>query len=206
MKQVVVTGIGTDIGKTFVSAVLVAGLNARYWKPIQAGLEPITDADQIRNWLQLSDDRIIPSVYELTRAESPHNAAKADGIAIVPESLRLPEIQGNLVIEGAGGVMVPLSENLLFIDMLLVWKLPVVLVIDGYLGCINHTLLTWEVLKTRGITIEGLIFNRITNYSATDYISKHTGEKVLGYIEHYNNRGMDQFQQFHDCFNFHIHF
>lgn len=206
MKQVVVTGIGTDIGKTFVSAILVAGLNAYYWKPIQAGIGQMTDTEQIRNWLQLSGDRVVPSVYELTKPESPHSAAKADGIKIMPDALRLPEIHNNLVIEGAGGIMVPLGEKLLFIDILSLWKLPVILVIDGYLGNINHTLLTWEALKTRNIKIEGLIFNRMSNFSATDYISNYTGEKVLGCLEHFNIQEMNQFRQFQNCFNYHIHF
>ena len=201
MKQLVVTGIGTEVGKTYVSAVLVAGLGAKYWKPIQSGLDYATDAARIRKWLDLPDERFIPSVYELSRPESPHSAAAADGVVINSKALALPNISGNLIIEGAGGVMVPLSEHLWYIDILEMWRLPIVLVIDGYLGCINHSLLTWEALMKRGIKVEGIIFNRVQSDSAAEYILKSTGAKVLGYLP-YNK--MFQNEEFKACFDEHI--
>jgi dethiobiotin synthetase len=173
-----ITGIGTGVGKTFASAILTAGLNACYWKPIQAGTAPHTDFDWVRQVLELSSERIVPPKYLLQLPESPHSAAAYEGINI--EFMDLPQINENLIIEGAGGILVPLNNNTLYIDQVQRWNIPVIIVSDGYLGTINHTLLTIEALYHRNIPIHGILFNRVQNISAKDFILYYSGIKDLG--------------------------
>jgi dethiobiotin synthetase len=173
-----ITGIGTSVGKTFASAVLTAGLNACYWKPIQAGTEPNTDFGWINQVLELSPERIIPPQYLLHSPESPHSAAASEGINI--KLMDLPQINQNLIIEGAGGILVPLNDSTLYIDQVQRWNVPVIIVSDGYLGTINHTLLTIEALQHRKIPIHGILFNRVQNMSAKNFILQYSGLKDIG--------------------------
>ncbi len=181
-KQFVITGIGTDIGKTVVSAILSEHLNATYWKPIQAGDLENSDTIKVRSWC--SDKvSVFPELFRLNSAMSPHAAAKIDGIDIQLNLFQLPDISGNLIIEGAGGIMVPLNQKGdLFIDLIEQWKLPVILVSRHYLGSINHTLLSVETLKNRKIEIEGIIFVGDEHTATEQILLQKTGLTMLARI------------------------
>ncbi len=157
--KLVVCGTDTDIGKTIISALLVQGLEALYWKPIQSGLSEGSDRERICTLLNLSKDKCIPEVYNFKAPVSPHWAAEKEGKNIDPEKLKLPKSTQSIVIETAGGLMVPITRNCLQIEILEEWKLPVILVARSGLGTINHTLLSLEALRMRRINILGVIFN-----------------------------------------------
>lgn len=152
-RSVVVTGTDTGIGKTVFAAGLAAVVDATYWKPVQAGLDPVSDTD-IATRLGA---RVIPEAYSLTTPASPHLAARIDGVTIDPARLALPDIDGRLVVEGAGGVLVPLSETVLYADMFAMWHAPVILCARTGLGTINHSLLSIEALRTRGVPLLGIV-------------------------------------------------
>jgi dethiobiotin synthetase len=158
VKTIVVTGTDTGIGKTVFAAALAGALNAGYWKPIQAGLDEDTDSQWVRTLSGLSNDRIHPEAYRLNTPCSPHRAAELDGVAIDPARLSPPVNDGVLVIEGAGGVMVPITRKLLFADQLANWAFPTILVARTALGTINHSLLSIEALRTRNVAILGIAF------------------------------------------------
>jgi dethiobiotin synthetase len=157
--RLVVCGTDTDVGKTVVSALLVEGLGARYWKPVQSGIEGGGDRDRLQALLALPPQRIVPEAYRLAAPVSPHWAAEREGVAIDPERLALPPGDGPLVVETAGGVLVPLRRDWLQIEQLQRWNLPVVLVARSGLGTLNHTLLTLEALRRRQLTVLGLVLN-----------------------------------------------
>ncbi|WMT76418.1 dethiobiotin synthase [Bradyrhizobium sp. Ash2021] len=158
-QRIVVAGTDTEIGKTIFSAGLADLLGANYWKPIQAGLEGETDSRLVARLGRLSDDRIVPERYRLETPASPHLAAEIDGVRIDAESLDVPDTGVRpLVIEGAGGLMVPLNRDTLYIDVLARWRLPVVLCARTVLGTINHSLLSVEALRNRKIEILGIAF------------------------------------------------
>tara|TARA_B100000700_G_C14612433_1_gene654208 strand:- start:41 stop:682 length:642 start_codon:yes stop_codon:yes gene_type:complete len=163
MKQInrglIVCGTDTDVGKTIVSSLLVQGLNAIYWKPIQSGIENGTDTNRVCELLDLSQDRWIPEVYKFQSAVSPHWAAEIDNQRINPSLLHLPRVSNPLIIETAGGLMVPLNREFLQIDQLQSWGLDILLVARSGLGTLNHTLLSIEALRKRNINIFGLILN-----------------------------------------------
>jgi dethiobiotin synthetase len=154
----VVTGTDTDVGKTVVAAGLAGALGARYWKPVQAGLEEATDRETVARLSGLPSHAILPEAYRLTTPCSPHQAAAIDGLAIDPARLTPPAGDAPLVIEGAGGALVPLSEELLYADIFARWGLPVILVARTALGTINHSLMSLEVLRARGISVTGIAF------------------------------------------------
>ncbi|WP_291855048.1 dethiobiotin synthase [Bradyrhizobium sp.] len=158
-QRIVVTGTDTGIGKTIFSAGLADFLGADYWKPIQAGLEGETDSKVVARLGGLSDDRIVPERYRLETPASPDHAAAIDGVRIDAEALDVPDTgERPLVIEGAGGLMVPLSRSTLYIDIFARWRLPVVLCARTALGTINHSLLSVEALRNRKIEILGIAF------------------------------------------------
>jgi len=152
---IVVTGTDTDVGKTVFAAALAGALGATYWKPVQAGLDPRADVDSVA---MLSGVRVLPEAYRLGTPCSPHRAAEIDSVTIAPARLALPEVDGPLVVEGAGGVMVPITPDLLFADLFARWACPVVLVARTQLGTINLSLLSIEALRSRGIPILGIAF------------------------------------------------
>ena len=154
---IVVTGTDTDIGKTVFAAGLTAALGARYWKPVQAGLAGGSDAASVVT-LGVPADHVLPEAYRLTTPCSPHLAAEIDRVTIDPDRLALPEVDGPLVVEGAGGVMVPVTRDLIFADLFARWAKPVVLVARTGLGTINHSLLSIEALRSRGVPILGIAF------------------------------------------------
>ena len=157
--RVVVCGTDTDVGKTVVSAWLVQGLNASYWKPVQSGLEGGGDRERVHQLLNLPPERMYPEAYAFRHPVSPHWAAERDATVLDPSTLTLPKHQGPLVVETAGGLMVPLTRNWLQIDQLARWQLPIVLVARSGLGTLNHTLLSLEAIRARELKVLGLILN-----------------------------------------------
>ena len=157
--DLIIAGIGTEVGKTVASAVLVEALQADYWKPVQSGYPPDSDTNTVRNLVSNSRSRFHAETYLLREPLSPHAAAAAEGITLDPVQLMVPQTTNSLVIELAGGLMVPLNDTYLNIDFVAKTGLPVVLVTRNYLGSINHTLLSVEALQRRNIPIMGLIIN-----------------------------------------------
>lgn len=155
MTRLIVTGTDTGIGKTVFSAALATALGAYYWKPIQSGLEDGADADSVA---ALGVTHVLPEAYRLTQPLSPHRSAELDGVTINPAALMPPEVDGPLVIEGAGGVLVPVTRSLLYADLFARWAMPAVLVARTGLGTINHSLLSIEALRARGVPILGVAF------------------------------------------------
>lgn len=156
-----VTGTDTDVGKSVGAAWLMLQLGARYWKPVQSGVP--RDMDGVKGMTGLGEDRFLPSVYELSEPLSPHEAARRDGVRIELEKLRLPEVDGPLVVEGAGGLMVPINEEAYVMDLIEQLGLPSVLVCRSGLGTINHTLLSLEAMRSRGLEVAGLIISGTKN-------------------------------------------
>ena len=158
--RIIVAGTDTNAGKTIVSSLLVNKLNAHYWKPVQCGdLDTGGDSATIKKLSGIKANRIIPEAYRLKMPASPNQAAAAEGITIDKENLRLPNHEGALVVELAGGLMVPLRDDWLQIDQVKMWNLPVVLVARSGLGTLNHTLLSIEALENRNIKVATLILN-----------------------------------------------
>lgn len=178
MSGFVVTGTDTGIGKTVVAAGLVGKLGARYWKPVQAGLDEETDSEAVA--------RLVPGAvvhaeaYRLVTPCSPHEAAARDGVAI--GALPLPDGDGPLVVEGAGGVLVPLSDSRVYADQFAEWGLPVVLVARTTLGTINHTLLSLEALRARGCAVAGVVFSGGENGETQRVIGVLGKVRVLGRV------------------------
>ncbi|BBD99125.1 ATP-dependent dethiobiotin synthetase BioD [Sphingobium amiense] len=158
MTVLVVTGTDTGIGKTVFAAGLAGALGASYWKPIQAGVDPEGDRETVAALSGLPPHRILPEAYRLTTPASPHLAARIDGVEIELDRLALPQVDGPLVVEGAGGLMVPIGETLLMIDLFAHWGRPVILCARTALGTINHSLLSIEALKARHIPVAGIAF------------------------------------------------
>ncbi|MBV2149578.1 dethiobiotin synthase [Sphingobium sp. AS12] len=158
MTILVVTGTDTGIGKTVFAAGLAAALRAYYWKPIQAGIDPDGDKEEVARLSGLPASHILPEAYRLTTPASPHLAARIDGVEISLDRLALPQVDGPLVVEGAGGVLVPVSETLLMADLFAHWGQPVILCARTALGTINHSLLSIEALRARNVPIAGIAF------------------------------------------------
>ncbi|MEO5909327.1 MAG: dethiobiotin synthase [Pelobium sp.] len=177
-----ITGIGTEIGKTIVSAIIVEKLKADYWKPIQSGDLDNSDTYKVKNLISNQITVFHPEAYQLTQPYSPHYASEIDGVDIKLPKIIIPKTNRQLIIEGAGGLMVPLNRKDLMIDLIKKLNIEVILVSKNYLGSINHTLLSIEALKSRGIPIKGLIFNGITNTPSEEIIAEISGVKVLGRI------------------------
>jgi dethiobiotin synthetase len=171
-KKYFVTAIDTDSGKTMVSAMLCEALEADYWKPVQAGLPK--DSDAVKSLIKNQRTKIHPETYLLNTPASPHASAKIDGITISLENFKLPEAQNNLIVEGAGGCLVPLNDEVFVIDLIRYLNIEVIVVADLYLGSINHTLLTLEALKNRGIPVKGIVFNGKTNLESERIILHHS--------------------------------
>ncbi len=164
-KKMFITGTGTDVGKTVFSAMLMAGLKAKYWKPIQSGLNAITDTQWIQNQTGLPASHFYPETYRLHQPLSPHASAELDGVTIQMEAFSLPEVEPEetLIVEGAGGLMVPLNEQFMMLDLIVQLNIPVLLVSANILGAINHTLLSLEQLKRNDVDVAGVILNGDSN-------------------------------------------
>jgi dethiobiotin synthetase len=172
-KKYLVTGIGTDVGKTVVSAIIAQALEADYWKPIQSGELDNSDSHKIN---RLTNDlvQVLPERYRLNEPLSPHASAAIDGVHLHLSELTLPQTDRNLLVEGAGGLMVPINDTDLLIDAFKQWNLPVIIVSRHYVGSINHTLLTIEALQNRGIAIKGLVFVGDENKATESFILNYT--------------------------------
>lgn len=181
MNKYFITGIGTDIGKTVVSAIVVEALKADYWKPIQAGELDYSDADKVREWISNKTSKFFDGSYNLKTPMSPHAAAAIDGITIDINLIKEPRTSNALVIEGAGGLLVPLNEENTILD-LIKNDYKIIVVSRHYLGSINHTLLTLNVLKRQGFKVAGIIFNGDVNKTTESIIEKLGDVPVIGRI------------------------
>ncbi|MGP8215019.1 MAG: dethiobiotin synthase [Bacteroidia bacterium] len=183
MKNIFITGIGTGVGKTIVSAVVTEALQADYWKPIQAGMVDGTDTETVKKLVSNTKSVIHPEAYRLQLPASPHAAADAEGISISIKDIKLPHTSNTLVIEGAGGLMVPLNEKELVIDLIQSLNTSVVVVIRHYLGSINHSLLSLQALQQRNIPVVGIVFNGRPNEQSERAILSFFDYPVIGRIE-----------------------
>jgi dethiobiotin synthase len=154
-----VTGTDTDVGKTLVSSWLLTHLDASYWKPVQAGVLPETDSARVRRLAEVPAERILPEAYVLPEPIAPHEAARRAGITIDMAKLVPPAVDGLVVVEGAGGIMVPLTDTAYMIDLAADLHLPVILVARSTLGTINHTLLSLEAIRRRGLHLAGVVIS-----------------------------------------------
>lgn len=192
MAKYFITGIGTGIGKTLISAIVTEKLQADYWKPIQSGDLDTSDSLTIGNLITNTKTVIHTESYRLTPPLSPHLSARLDGIEINLNQINMPETANNLIIEGAGGLMVPLNETELIIDLIKKLNIEVILVSQNYLGSINHTLLSLNLLKQYDIPVKGIIFNGDENAETERYILQYSQVKKLGYVPHLSQ--IDQVQ------------
>jgi dethiobiotin synthetase len=185
--RLVVSGTDTGVGKTVFSAALAGALGASYWKPVQSGLDDETDSETVQLLGGLSSDRIVPEGWRLRTPASPHLSAEIDGVVIAPDEINPPEIDRRpLVIEGAGGVLVPLTRRLVFADVFARWKFPVVLCARTGLGTINHTLLSLEALRCRSIPVLGVAFIGEEHADTERTIAELSGIRRLGRLPRLN--------------------
>jgi dethiobiotin synthetase len=185
--QYIIAGIGTEIGKTFISSILTEALQADYWKPIQSGALDFTDTDTIRSLISNTKTVFHSEAYRLNEPMSPHAAAAIDGVEIELSKFELPQTNNHLIVELAGGIMVPLNDRETNIDLIKKLNIPVILISKNYLGSINHTLLSVEVLKMNNILVKGLIFNGEQNKSSEDFILNYTKLECLGRVNFEEN-------------------
>jgi dethiobiotin synthetase len=177
-----ITGIGTDVGKTVASAIITQALEADYWKPIQAGDLALSDTHKVKSQILNPKSQFHPNAYALNTPASPHLAAALDGVTIDLQQIKEPQTNNHLVIEGAGGILVPLNNNDCIIDLIQP-DYKVIVVSRHYLGSINHTLLTIEALKSRNIPVAGIIFSGDENQATETIILNKTGVKLIGRID-----------------------
>ncbi|TDW50393.1 dethiobiotin synthetase [Flavobacterium sp. 270] len=180
--KIFVTGISTDVGKTVTSAIVVEALEADYWKPVQAGDLDNSDSHKIKSKISNTKTHIFENSYKLNTPASPHLAAEIDGIRIDLNKIEEPKTNNHLVIEGAGGIFVPLNETDSIIDLIQP-DYKVIVVSRHYLGSINHTLLTIEAIRNRGLEVAGIIFSGSENKSTEDLILNKTKVKCIGRID-----------------------
>lgn len=178
-QPIIVTGTDTGIGKTIFSAALTQALSATYWKPVQSGLEEETDTQAVT---RLTGCMALPETYRLQIPASPHFSAEEEGVLIDVENLTLPEVEGPLVVEGAGGLMVPLTRETLYIDLFKKWQAPIVLCARTGLGTINHSLLSIEALRARGCNLLGIVFIGDEVADSERTIAEYAGVKKLGRV------------------------
>lgn len=182
MKKFFVTGTDTSVGKTLVSSALLLAMQGHYWKPIQSGIEKeASDRERVQHFTELSDTHFFPSTYALRASLSPDQAAQLENTEIDLAKCILPDI-APLIVEGAGGVLVPVNSNTLLIDLMKAYDLPVIIVSRGTLGTINHTLLTIEVLRQRGLSIQGVVFSGELNKKSQQSIEQWGHVKTLFHI------------------------
>jgi dethiobiotin synthetase len=182
--RIVVTGTDTGIGKTVFSTALVGALDGFYWKPIQAGLDEETDSRTVMKLSGLAAERVLEEAYRLRTPASPHLAAEIDGVTIEHQNLEIPEKARPLVVEGAGGLMVPLTRSVTYIDLMARWRIPVVLCARTTLGTINHSLLSIEALRARSVAILGIAFIGQANVESERIITEMGKVPRLGRLPH----------------------
>jgi len=177
-----ITGIGTEVGKTMISAIVTEALEADYWKPIQAGDLAYSDTHKIQDLISNEKTKFHPNAFALKTPMSPHAAAEIDGVEVNSKNIIRPNTDNNLVIEGAGGLLVPLNETQTIADLIQPTD-KVILVSRHYLGSINHTLLSLEALFSRGLDCFGIIYSGNENKTTEDIIHKMSGVPVIGRVE-----------------------
>ena len=182
--RIIVTGTDTGIGKTVFSAALAGALDGFYWKPIQAGLDDETDSQTVLRLSGLATERVLPEAYRLRTPASPHLAAELDGVTIEHQALLLPEKNRPLVVEGAGGLLVPLTRTITYLDLMARWRVPVVLCARTTLGTINHSLLSIEALRARGVAMLGVAFIGEENVESERIIIEMGKVRRLGRLPH----------------------
>ncbi len=191
MSKLIITGTDTDIGKTIFSAALMLGLEAaqkkpHYWKPLQSGITDGVDTRTVQRLTNMSDERFLPESYIFTEPLSPHRAAEIDDVEIDMQALRdkanIPECDGTMIIEGAGGLMVPITRKNLQINLYKDWKIPLVLCARSGLGTINHTLLSLEAIWSRDIPLKGIVFIGEENPDNMRTIEEFSKVKILGHM------------------------
>ncbi len=177
-----ISAIDTDVGKTIVSAILVEALKADYWKPIQAGNLEDSDTMTVQSLISNSTSQFYSETYRLNTPASPHYAAEIDGLQLEAHSIQLPKTSNQLIVEGAGGLFVPINDKALLIDLMQDLNIPVILVIKNYLGSINHSLSSIYALQQKNIPIKGLIFNGPSVASSEDYILQYSKLPLIAKI------------------------
>lgn len=182
-KRIFVAGTSTGVGKTVISAILAEALHADYWKPVQCGNLEQTDTHLVQSLVSNSVTQFYPESYLLKTPSSPHYAAKLEGVEIAPDKIKTPQSDIRTIIEGAGGLLVPLSEDYLSIDLIKHLEASVILISKNYLGSINHTLLSMEALNQRGIDVLGIIFNGENFFDNEEIIHHFTQVSVLGEVD-----------------------
>ncbi|KAB2920460.1 MAG: ATP-dependent dethiobiotin synthetase BioD [Hyphomicrobiaceae bacterium] len=178
----IVTGTDTGVGKTVFSAALVGALACRYWKPIQSGLDAESDSELVRRLSGAPHEHILPEAWRLKTPVSPHLAAEIDGVGVDPGALVPPPCPDPLVIEGVGGLMVPLTRQHLFLDLIERWQIPVILCARTTLGTINHSLLSIDALRRRAIPLHGIVFIGPHNADNERVIVEMSGVRRLGWL------------------------
>lgn len=196
MKKYIIAGIGTEIGKTFISSILTESLEADYWKPIQSGALDFTDTNTVQSLISNDKSVFHPETYRLNEPLSPHAAAAIDGVTIALKNFQLPQTDNHLIVELAGGLMVPLNNDTLNIDLIKQLNIPVILVVKNYLGSINHTLLSIEILKINSINLKGLIFNGTENKASETFILNYTKVPLIGRVAEEQNISKEIVQQY----------
>lgn len=181
--KVFVAGIGTGVGKTLVSAILAEALQADYWKPVQTGTIVSTDKEEVEILVSNNVTKVFENAMEFLHPYSPHYAASIEGRNIDISQIQMPQTRNRLVVEGAGGLLVPLNNDHLMIDLVKKWGIPVVLVAKHYLGSINHTLLSVESVRQRGIPLAGIVFNGDKFADNEEIITTHARIPVIGKVE-----------------------
>ncbi len=192
--QFIICGTDTDIGKTLISSFFVRGLNSFYWKPIQSGIDSEIDSQTVARLAKASKAKIIKEAYIFREPVSPHWAAEIDQKVINFQLLNLPNVDGSLIVETAGGLMVPITRNYLQIDQIKKWDIPVILVCRSRLGTLNHTLLSIEALKKRNIQILGLVINGNKHLDNPKTLTEFTNLPIIAefpYIDKIDSNNLD---------------
>ncbi|MCX8080262.1 MAG: dethiobiotin synthase [Bacteroidia bacterium] len=196
-KRYFVTGIGTGVGKTFTSAVLCRKFKASYWKPVQTGSSEGTDSSFIKTILSdLPECRVLKETYVYPQPLSPHYAAALNGEEIRMEKILLPpDLPDLLIVEGAGGLLVPLNDKYFVIDLASKFEAQIILVISNYLGCINHSLLSFEYLKNKNYPVKGIVLNGNFEPEVKDIILKHSSFPLLAEIPELASNNIEAIKQ-----------
>ncbi|EGD34271.1 dethiobiotin synthetase [Capnocytophaga sp. oral taxon 338 str. F0234] len=194
-----ITGISTEVGKTITSAIVVEALEADYWKPIQSGDKHASDTMKVQSLISNSQTHFFPSSYEFEYPASPHLSAQMEGVTIKMENIIRPTTSHSLVIEAAGGLFVPLNDHNIMMDLIKPSD-RVILVSRHYLGSINHTLLSLEALKSRGLSVYGIIFSGNENPSTESWIASYANTPILGRIEEEPNFDKETIKKYAQLF------
>ncbi len=183
-ERIFVTGTGTDVGKTVISALLCAALDAFYWKPVQTGTNEGYDRHRVAAWASLAPDRVLNEAYEFPEPVSPHLAADWHATKIDVGSIKTPQIpdNANLVIEGAGGVLVPMAPGVLMRDLIVHLQVPVIIAASTRLGTINHTLMTLEALRSKAVPVRGVVLLGERNDDNRRAIEEYGNAPVVGWV------------------------